>query len=370
MQVILHADQRPKQSHKDAILRVHPQELYSLGREFGLMLNQENIRSTIIQCRRNWSIFFVMETPLRDNDGAIELWRIKDHFHDHFVFCHHWSDEKWKSAMAGGGENKKIFQYCTNSSGAILYFRALQGHSGRNLIDPSLQDNAVVPDGFFKYIYHDGCAINSIYIPSSIRDWYREDKIRATYRQYSSVCGYYGEKNTQILTRSIWEPRVLHSTCTKHGRNIKTRCIGSTSILLWRKDWSSIRHDRTPSFFVKHSQLIVSRQLFGWNLKKKYTNKYMCHLGIFQRFLWNMIGWRNWVQKLLDNQKAPNQPNQTQIQIMIERRDPLSAQRERPVLSKSIHVALVKARTQFEKMTQITIERWDPLCAHNQSVHC
>ena len=29
----------------------------------------------------------------RDNDGAIEFWRIQDHLQDHFVFCHHWSDE-------------------------------------------------------------------------------------------------------------------------------------------------------------------------------------------------------------------------------------------------------------------------------------
>ena len=32
--------------------------------------------------------------------------------------------------------------------------------SGRNLIDPSLQDNVLIPDDFFKYIYHVGCAIN------------------------------------------------------------------------------------------------------------------------------------------------------------------------------------------------------------------
>ena len=64
MQVILQADQRPKQNHKDEILPAHPQELYLLGRELGLMLNQENIRSTIIRCRRNWSIFFVMEVYL------------------------------------------------------------------------------------------------------------------------------------------------------------------------------------------------------------------------------------------------------------------------------------------------------------------
>ena len=62
--------------------------------------------------------------------------------------------------MAGGGGHKKRFQYCTDSSGAILYLRALQSHLGRNLVDPSLQDNVLIPDGFFQYIYHVGCAIN------------------------------------------------------------------------------------------------------------------------------------------------------------------------------------------------------------------
>ena len=61
MQVILQADPRPKQNHKDAILSAHPQGLYLLGREHGLMSNQENNRYPIIQCERNWSIFFVME---------------------------------------------------------------------------------------------------------------------------------------------------------------------------------------------------------------------------------------------------------------------------------------------------------------------
>ena len=44
--------------------------------------------------------------------------------------------------MAGGGGNNQRFQYCTDPSGQeILYLQALQGNSGRNLIDPSLQDN-------------------------------------------------------------------------------------------------------------------------------------------------------------------------------------------------------------------------------------
>ena len=47
--------------------------------------------------------------------------------------------------MAGGGGNKKRFQYCTDSSRQeIIFLRALQGHSGRNPIDPTVQDT------FFK----------------------------------------------------------------------------------------------------------------------------------------------------------------------------------------------------------------------------
>ena len=62
--------------------------------------------------------------------------------------------------MAGGGGNKKIYQYCTDSSGTIVYLRALQGHSGCNLIDSTLQDNVIIQSNFFQYIYHVGCAIN------------------------------------------------------------------------------------------------------------------------------------------------------------------------------------------------------------------
>ena len=62
--------------------------------------------------------------------------------------------------MAAGGGARMRFQYCTDASGTIVSFRALQGHSGRNLVDPSLQDNVVIQSGLFQYIYHIGCAFN------------------------------------------------------------------------------------------------------------------------------------------------------------------------------------------------------------------
>ena len=96
----------------------------------------------------------------REDDGAIEFWRRKDYLQNPFVHFRQWSDEKWKSVMARGGGHKKRLQYCTDSSGEILYLRALQGHSGCNLIDPTLQDNVVIPNNFSQYIYRVGCAIN------------------------------------------------------------------------------------------------------------------------------------------------------------------------------------------------------------------
>ena len=43
----------------------------------------------------------------------------------------------------------------------------LQGHSGRNPIDPTLKDNVLIPDNFFEYIYHLGFAIISHPITNS-----------------------------------------------------------------------------------------------------------------------------------------------------------------------------------------------------------
>ena len=65
-----------------------------------------------------------------------------------------------KHAWQQEEDQKRRYQYCTDDSGTIVYFRALQGHSGRNLIDPSLQDSVVINSEFFHHIHHIGCAFN------------------------------------------------------------------------------------------------------------------------------------------------------------------------------------------------------------------
>ena len=65
-------------------------------------------------------------------------------------------DEEGLRQAKGGGQ-KKRFQYCLNPNypHQFLYFRAIQGHSG-STINPALQDNVLLPEGFTEYIYQVG----------------------------------------------------------------------------------------------------------------------------------------------------------------------------------------------------------------------
>ena len=96
----------------------------------------------------------------REEDGAIEFYKIKFYLRNHHSQIQVWSDDRWKACLAAGGGSKRRYQYCSDDSGRLLYLRALQGHSGSNLIDPTLQDNVVIGTGIFHYIYHIGCAFN------------------------------------------------------------------------------------------------------------------------------------------------------------------------------------------------------------------
>ena len=69
--------------------------------------------------------------------------------------------------MAAGGGSKRRYQYCSDNLGTILYLRALQGHSGINLINPTLQDNVLIGPGIFPYIYHVGSTFNLYSIVSN-----------------------------------------------------------------------------------------------------------------------------------------------------------------------------------------------------------
>ena len=152
------------------------------------------------------------------------------------MFCHHWSDEKWKNSMTGGGGQRKIFQFYSDSSGTLLYLRALQGHSGRNLIDPSLQDTVIIPDGFSKYIHHVGWVTNSHSIINSVLTPRGQILSKRQTSFFLSV---------NLMSKEHKDPETIRSgntaSCTLYAgsveKNIRTLCIETTtSELLKRKD--------------------------------------------------------------------------------------------------------------------------------------
>ena len=159
MRRILHADQRQKQNHKEENLLAFHQESFPLEEGIGLTLHQGNILSPILKFRRKCHLLRHSQQVHREEDGAVHFRRVKENLCNPFPHSVHWSDDRWKACLAAGAGAQKKFQYCTDDSGTIVCFRALQGHSGRNLIYPSLQDNVVIPSNSSN-IYHIGCAFN------------------------------------------------------------------------------------------------------------------------------------------------------------------------------------------------------------------
>ena len=136
------------------------QQPYQYMKEDGLTLNhQKNLASNDLS-KKVISLLRHHQTLQREEDGAIEFYKIKFYLRNHHSQVQHWYDDRWKACLAAGGGSKRRYQYCSDDSGTILYLRALQGHSGRNLIDPMLRDNVIIQRGLFRHIYHIGCVFN------------------------------------------------------------------------------------------------------------------------------------------------------------------------------------------------------------------
>ena len=153
MRKILHADQRPKQNHKEENLPALPRTV-PIGKRTWTDVELGKYSSDYEVSKKVMYLLCHSQHAHREEDGAVQFWRTQENLQKYFLHSPHLSDSKWKACLAaGGGGNKKIFQYCTDSSGTIVYFRAFQGHSRRNLIDPSLQVHVIIQSNFFQYIY-------------------------------------------------------------------------------------------------------------------------------------------------------------------------------------------------------------------------
>ena len=225
-------------------------------------------------------------------------------FGTNFEYSQYWSDDVWISKMAGGGGNKKRFQYCVDPSGQeILYFQALQRHSGRRPIDPILQDNVLISNIFPLQAFYWMC--NQFMLHHKFRIDGGRTIPAGKDRRYFWQLWIPWIRITRIRN---WSNHVLHST-NQSGKDTGIRCIGSNFSLLNGKDWSSIKQDRTPSSSTIHSQLIASRKWLWSNLTKSFTRRFLCHFDQHRKFLTNTIGCVISIVMSLEAAKITNESN-------------------------------------------------------------
>ena len=96
----------------------------------------------------------------REQDGAVQFYKIQFHLRDYPLPIQNWSDNRWLACLAAGGGPKRRYQYYSDSVGSIIYLRVLQGHSGDSIIDLAMQDHVLISPGVFPYIYHVGSNFN------------------------------------------------------------------------------------------------------------------------------------------------------------------------------------------------------------------
>ena len=131
-------------------------------------MNQGNILSEYEVSNKVIHFLRHSQTVQREDDGAVHFWKISRtifRINSHNLSIglivdgrHAWQQE----------EKQKGNQYCTDDSGTVVDFRALEGHSGRNLIDPFFTGQCVIQRGFFQHFYYIGCAFN---LHSIINNW-------------------------------------------------------------------------------------------------------------------------------------------------------------------------------------------------------
>ena len=97
----------------------------------------------------------------REQDGAIQFYKIKFHLRDYPLPIQNWSDSRWIACLAAGREEpNQDISIVVISWDQLFYLRALQGHSGDSLVDLALQNNVLIGPGIFPYIYHVGSNFN------------------------------------------------------------------------------------------------------------------------------------------------------------------------------------------------------------------
>ena len=157
-----------KQNHKGRTLACSSTTTVPIGERTRTDIEPEDYSPiALTQCQNNWVLFFVMVMFLEKMMGRFEIWRLKEKSSERSCAI---STLVWWKVEAYNGKMYRSFR--TRNS---LSPRALQGHSGRNLIESFITGQCINSERFLRvHLSHWMC--KSIYNPSWIQDWHQEEQ--------------------------------------------------------------------------------------------------------------------------------------------------------------------------------------------------
>ena len=149
------------------------------------------------------------------------------------------------------------------------------------LIDPTLQNNVVLLDGFFFFIYHVGCAINVHSIINS-----------------GLILGGQNLSNRQTVfllpvdsvDKNHKDPDTIDFNASRHAQYIPQAWKKHQNPVYW-VDINLALRKGVKTFQTRSNAVILHetlpacciQKLLGWKLQKPYTRKYMRHPGLLPR---------------------------------------------------------------------------------------
>ena len=176
---------------------------------------------------------------------------MKGNLQNQFPQSIHWSDDRWKACLTAGRGVKRRFQYCTGDSGTIVHFRALQGHSGRNLFDPSLQDNVDCSEQLLPANLPCWMWIQfTFYYQFRINTW-RSKFEQETDRQYSSCL-------VDPVDKSHKDPDVIDLSVPRHAQYLHNAWKRHQDAIYWVDINLAIKKGLT--FYQTRSNAIILQE--------------------------------------------------------------------------------------------------------------
>ena len=136
----------------------------------------------------------------------------------------------------------------------------------------------LIPSGFFRYIYHVGCAIN---LHSNINSGLIFGGQKSSNRQtiFFLRVDPMDKNHKDLDTIDLNEPR--------HAQNMRKTWKKHQNTVNWVEDRIEVFSITIERYYSSRNtpSLIVFRKLFGWKLEMSCTRKYMRHLVFLQRSL-------------------------------------------------------------------------------------